>query len=104
MVAYARERMLPGTAEVTAPDNLRIANPRATQKAAGLSLVGGRVMNWFAWLGLAVVIAAFAAVTGIKPRGTRHVAHTRMMGMARLALVAVVIVFAYLAFRARSGS
>jgi len=60
-------------------------------------------MNWLVWLGLAVIIAAVAAVTGIKPKGTRPVAHTRMMGMARLALLALVIIFAYLAFRARSG-
>ena len=60
-------------------------------------------MNWLVWLGLAVVIAAAAAVTGIKPKGTRPVAHTRMMGVARIALVIVVIIFAYLAFRARSG-
>jgi hypothetical protein len=44
-----------------------------------------------------------AAVTGIKPKGTRHVAHTRMMGMGRLALLVIVVIFAYLAFRARSG-
>ena len=62
-----------------------------------------RVMSWFGWLGLAVIITAVAALTGIKPKGTRHVAHTRLMGMARLALLAVVIIFAYLAFRSRSG-
>ena len=60
-------------------------------------------MNWLVWLGLAVVVAVFAAVTGVKPKGTRPVAHTRMMGMGRLALVAIVIIFAYLAFRARNG-
>lgn len=60
-------------------------------------------MNWLVWLGLAVVIAAAAAVTGIKPKGTRPVSHTRMMGVARIALVIVVIIFAYLALRARSG-
>jgi hypothetical protein len=61
-------------------------------------------MSWFAWLALAVLIAAVAAVTGIKPKGTRHVAGTRMMGVARLFLLIIVIIFAYLAFRARSGS
>jgi hypothetical protein len=61
------------------------------------------VMRWLAWLGLAVLITALAAVTGIKPKGTRHVAHTRLMGVARLALLALVIIFAYLALRARSG-
>lgn len=60
-------------------------------------------MNWLVWLGIAVVIAVFAAVTGLKPRRTRPVAHTRMMGMGRLALVAVVIIFAYLAYRAHAG-
>ena len=60
-------------------------------------------MNWLVWLGLAVVIAAFAAVTGVKAKGTRPVAHTRMMGMGRIALVAIVIIFAYLAYRARGG-
>ena len=60
-------------------------------------------MNWLVWLGLAVIIAGVAAVTGIKPKGTRPVAHTHMMGMARLALLALVIILAYLAFRARSG-
>ncbi len=61
-------------------------------------------MSWFAWLALAVLIAAVAAVTGIKPKGTRHVAGTRMMSVARLFLLIIVIIFAYLAFRARSGS
>jgi hypothetical protein len=59
-------------------------------------------MNWLVWLGLAVVIAAFAAVTGLKAKGTRPVAHTRMMGMGRLALIAIALIFAYLAFRARA--
>ena len=60
-------------------------------------------MNWLVWLGLAVIIAAVAAVTGIKPKGTRHVAHTQLMGVARLVLLAIVIIFIYLALRARSG-
>lgn len=58
-------------------------------------------MNWVIWLSLAVVIAALAAVTGIKPKGTRPVAHTRMMGVGRIALFVIVAIFAYLAFRAR---
>ncbi len=60
-------------------------------------------MNWLVWLGLAVVIAAVAAVTGIKPRGTRPVANTRMMAMGRIALFVIVAIFAYLAYRARGG-
>jgi putative Mn2+ efflux pump MntP len=60
-------------------------------------------MNWLILLGLAVIIAAVAAVTGIKPKETRPVAHTRMMGMARFVLVVLAIIVAYLAFRARGG-
>ncbi|HEV7766267.1 MAG TPA: hypothetical protein VGQ76_14775 [Thermoanaerobaculia bacterium] len=60
-------------------------------------------MNWLVWVGFAVVIAGVAAVTGIKPKGTRPVAHTRMMGVGRVVLLGIVIIFAYMAFRARSG-
>jgi hypothetical protein len=60
-------------------------------------------MSWLGWLGLAVIITGILAVTGIKPKGTRHVAHTRLMGLARLALLAALIIVGYLAFRARSG-
>ena len=60
-------------------------------------------MNWLAWLGLAVIITAVAAVSGIQPKDTRPVAHTRMMGMARLALLGLAVIVIYVAFRARSG-
>jgi hypothetical protein len=61
-------------------------------------------MTWLTWLMLAVVVAAIAAVTGIKPKGTRPVARTQLMGVARFALLVIVLIFAYLAFRARSGT
>jgi hypothetical protein len=60
-------------------------------------------MNWLVWLGLAVLISAVAAVTGLKPKGTRHVAHTSLMGVARVVLLIIVVIFLYLAFQARSG-
>jgi hypothetical protein len=60
-------------------------------------------MSWLFWLGLAVLVGAIAAVTGLKPRGTRHVANTRLMGVGRFALLILILIFAYLAFRARSG-
>ena len=58
-------------------------------------------MTWLAWLALAVLITAVAAVTGIKPAGTRHVARTRLMGVARLVLLFIILVFMYMAYRAR---
>ena len=60
-------------------------------------------MTWLAWLGVVVVIVAIAAVTGIKPKGTRHVARTSMMGVARFVLILIVIIIAYLVYRARAG-
>jgi len=60
-------------------------------------------VNWLVWLGLAVLIGVIAAVTGIKPRGSRPVARTRLMGVGRFFLLLLIALFAYLAFRARSG-
>jgi hypothetical protein len=60
-------------------------------------------MNWLVWLGLAVVVVGFAAVTGIKPKGTRHVANTRMMGVGRIALFVIGATLAYLAYQAWRG-
>ena len=56
-------------------------------------------MSWIFWLGLAVAIGVIAAVTGAKPKGTRPVAHTRLMGVARFVLLVMVLVFLYLAYR-----
>jgi putative Mn2+ efflux pump MntP len=60
-------------------------------------------VNWLFLLGLAVVIAAVAAVTGLKADKTRPVAHSRMMGIARFVLVIFAVVLAFAAYRARQG-
>lgn len=59
-------------------------------------------MTWIFWLGLAVAIGIVAAVTGMKPSGTRPVARTRMMGVARFVLVVMLLLFLYLAYRGYS--
>lgn len=61
-------------------------------------------MSWLFYFGVAVIITAFAAVTGVKARGTRHVSHTSLMAVARLALWAIAMVFAFLAIRAYSAA
>lgn len=58
-------------------------------------------MTWLTWLLLAALIAVIAAVTGIKPKGTRHVARTKMMGVARLVLIAIVLILAYAMYQGR---
>jgi len=57
-------------------------------------------MTWYTWLIAAALLAAVAAVTGIKPKGTRPVAHTSLMGAARIVLVFIVLICLWLAFRA----
>ena len=57
-------------------------------------------MSWFGWIVLALVIAVFAAVTGIKAKGTRPVARTQLMGVARWVLLFIVLIIAYQAYRA----
>jgi len=59
-------------------------------------------MTWLVWLALAVIVAAIAAVTGLQPRGGRPVARTGLMKVARFVLVIVVLIFAYMAYIART--
>jgi hypothetical protein len=56
-------------------------------------------VSWIFWLGLAVMIGALAALTGLKPAGTRPVAHTRLMAVARFVVVLLALLFLYLAYR-----
>lgn len=56
-------------------------------------------MSWLFWLGLAVAIGILAAVTGIKPKETRHVAGTRMMGVGRVILLVTAAILLFLAYR-----
>ena len=61
-------------------------------------------MTWMFWLTIAVVLAGIAALTGLQPKGGRQVAGTRLMGVGRMVLVVFVLICAFLAFQARSGS
>ncbi len=58
-------------------------------------------MTWYSWLILAALVVAVAAVTGIKPKGTRHVARTSLMGVARVVLLFIIAIFVYMAYAAR---
>ncbi len=44
-------------------------------------------MTWLAWMMLAILLASVAALTGIKPKRTRPVAGTQLMGVARVVLL-----------------
>ena len=58
-------------------------------------------MTWLTWLILAAIVTAIAAVTGIKAKGTRHVANTKMMGAARIVLILIAIIVMYAVYQAR---
>ncbi len=60
-------------------------------------------MTWLTWLTLALILAVLAGLTGLKPKGTRPVAGTQLMGVARIVLVLAILVVAYFAFQAYSG-
>jgi hypothetical protein len=71
----------------------------------GTRLAPQDLMSWVFWLAVAVVIAALAAVTGIKPAGTRPVARTSLMAVARIVLIffIVIVIALFLSRRAREG-
>lgn len=58
-------------------------------------------MHWIVLLGIAVVLIAAAAVTGIKPKGGKPVARTHLMTAARVMLVVIAVILVIAAFTAR---
>jgi hypothetical protein len=56
-------------------------------------------VTWYTLLIAVMAVVAFAAVTGIKPKGTRPVARTGLMTGARVALAIFVLLLLYLAYR-----
>jgi Tfp pilus assembly protein PilE len=60
-------------------------------------------MSWIELLLAAVVVAVVAALTGIKPRGTRPVARSRLMKAARIVLLLIAAGLAALAIAGAVG-
>lgn len=52
-------------------------------------------MASFGWVIIVLIVVAFAALTGIKPRGTRPVARTTLMVVARVVLLVLGLLIAY---------
>jgi hypothetical protein len=52
-------------------------------------------MTSFGWVVVVLIVVAIAAITGIKPRGTRPVARTSLMVVARVVLVLLALLVAY---------
>jgi len=60
-------------------------------------------MSWVVWLALAGIVIAVVAVVGLQPKGARPVAKTGLMRAARVVLLVLAVIFAYLAFKSRSA-
>jgi len=58
---------------------------------------------WMFGVVLVLLIVAVVALSGAQPEGGRPVARTRLMGVARVVVLVVVLVLAYLAFRSSGG-
>ena len=67
----------------------------------GMSFATYEDMSWLTVLWIVAFVAAFAAITGIKPSGTRPVARTGLMSAARVVLGVIALVIAYFAYNAR---
>ena len=61
-------------------------------------------MTWLYWLTAVVVVVALAALLGLQPKGGRNVANTRLMGVGRVVLILLGLLFAALAFRSGFAS
>ena len=59
-------------------------------------------MTGLTWLTIAVLIVAVAAITGLKPKGSKPVARTQLMSVARGVLFLLALIVAYLVFVSRS--
>jgi len=58
-------------------------------------------MSWLSILGAAVIVIAVLSVIGLRPKGGRPVARTRLMSMARIFLVIFGLILLYLGMNPR---
>ena len=56
-------------------------------------------MTPFGWVLVVLVIVAIAALSGVKPRGSRPVARTQLMSVARGVLILLALLVAYFVTR-----
>ena len=56
-------------------------------------------MTPLGWVVIVLVVVAIAAFSGIKPRGSRPVANTQLMSVARVVFVLLALLLAYFVLR-----
>jgi uncharacterized membrane protein len=56
-------------------------------------------MSWLSIVGFVLILIAAVSVIGFKPKGGRPVERTRLMGMARIALVVFALVLVWMGFQ-----
>jgi hypothetical protein len=60
-------------------------------------------MSWGFWLTAAVLVSVLFSLFGVKPRGARPVAGSKLMLFARIALVILIVLLFYFWLRGRAG-
>jgi len=60
-------------------------------------------VSWLFWLTAAVVVSVLFVVLGVRPRGARPAASSRLMAVARVVLLIVVVVIVYLFLTGRAA-
>ena len=60
-------------------------------------------MSWLFWLTAAVVVTVLFVVFGLRPRGARPAASSRLMGVARVVLLIIIVVIVYLFLKGRAA-
>jgi hypothetical protein len=83
---------------------MALARAAVSEVEDGFNLAVSRSMTWLYWLTAVVVVVALAALLGLQPTGGRNVAHTRLMGVGRVVLILLVLLFAVLAVRSGFAS
>ena len=58
-------------------------------------------MNWLSILGIVVILMAIVSMLGLRPKGGRPVARTRLMSMARIFFIIFGLIILYLGFKSR---
>ena len=77
------------------------SSDRKLHASRGTCFADSSRMSWLTVLWIVAFLAAVAAVTGIKAPGTRPVAHTGLMSVARVVLGLMALVVAYFAYTLR---
>ncbi len=80
----------------TAPKSPFRFSRKSTERAAPVFADGVGAITWFGVLIATVIVIAAVALSGVRPKGARPVGNTHLMSAARVVLVILAVVLAYM--------